>query len=658
LGAVTARAQDASELQPVTNATPADLKSVQGLLARLDSAVASRDATSLRFFGITGPVASYNSLQAQTRLTHVAVTADGALVRQAFRITAATQDGAAPVVLGSGVQELWLSRVATGGFALTDKHWSQPTDAATTLIEAAREEWDALAAANTQGAPVQSLLQLVAERRGGRWIALRRTRWDGALVDRSRLLQLAGDEQDVNGTTAFNLAGWLSRQMQRSPGEQTGTAHFFLQRGPNGWVGLGTAWQRNAQVAPEFEAAAKAQRQQVLGAEYYLPAAHRDLAFALARIGLFAEAADEAEKTEALQPGLMGAVHLRNLRDWRAQDPQVRAAQQLENEAKVGLGADYPVYVINALTKDYRAEPTALGALRLGLEYSKLADDQRAGAWLKVAEDLVQKGGMKAARTDDLAWAEILFEHLRERQLLSSTKPPNLVRSALFTVRCWPNDLKALQLLAALESAQHTVYDGFGIPMSNTEVILWRTQREFQSYTTKFSKQGASEFVAALTLTKLISTEQGPLVLGEEVNFFIDARANAFSTIAHEYGHVAVRQLSRGRLVPVWFNEGIATSVEGGYDGYLPRVRRAAKAGALITMREMQKWDVDGERAFLAYSQANSILDFVIAKWGRQSVLEILRKIGHDTHPDDALRTVLGVTPQELWNRWAKEGIK
>ena len=658
LSAVAARAQDASELQPVTNAAPADITSVQQLLARLDRAVSARDATSLRFFGVTGAVSSYNALQAQTRLTHVAVTPNGALVRQAFRITGATQDVAAPVVLGSGVHELWLSRVATGGFALTDKHWMQPLDAAATLIDAAREEWDTITAAGAQGASNPSLLQLVAERRGGRWIALRRTRWDGALVDNGRLHQLAGAEQDVNGTTAFNMAGWLRARMQRFPAGQTGAAHFFLQRGPQGWVGLGAVWQPNARVAPADEAAANAQRRQVLGAEYYLPTAHRDLAFALARIGLFVEAADEAEKTEALQPGLIDAARLRDLREWRAHDPQALAAQQLENEAKVGLGADYPVYVINALTKDYRAEPTALGALRLGLEYSKLADDRRAAAWLKVAEDLVQGGGMKAAKADDLAWAEILFEHLRERQALSPIKPPNLVRSALFTVRCWPNDLATLHLLAALEAAQHTVYAGFGIPMSNTEVILWRTQSEFQRYTTKFSKQGASEFVAALTLTKLISTEQGPLVLGEEVNFFIDARGNAFSTIAHEYGHVAVRQLSRGRMVPVWFNEGIATSVEGGYDGYLPRVRRAANAGALLTMREMQTWNVDGERAFLAYSQANSILDFIIAKWGRQTVLDMLRKMGNDVHPDEAFRSALGVTSQELWNRWAKEGIK
>ena len=39
------------------------------------------------------------------------------------------------------------------------------------------------------------------QRRGGRWIALRRTRWDGALADKARLLELAGAEEGVYGGT-------------------------------------------------------------------------------------------------------------------------------------------------------------------------------------------------------------------------------------------------------------------------------------------------------------------------------------------------------------------------------------------------------------------------------------------------------------------------
>jgi len=42
----------------------------------------------------------------------------------------------------------------------------------------------------------------------------------------------------------------------------------------------------------------------------------------------------------------------------------------------------------------------------------------------------------------------------------------------------------------------------------------------FARYTTQFSAQGGSEFVAALTLTKLVSTQDGPTGVGEEINTF------------------------------------------------------------------------------------------------------------------------------------------
>jgi hypothetical protein len=88
------------------------------------------------------------------------------------------------------------------------------------------------------------------------------------------------------------------------------------------------------------------------------------------------------------------------------------------------------------------------------------------------------------------------------------------------------------------------------------------------------------------------------------------------------------------------------------------RVRDAARRGRLLSMRELQQWNVDGERAFLAYSQANSMIDFIKERWGGDKLLEILRVIGRDTPPDEAVRRVLKVTPPQLWNMWSAEGIK
>jgi tetratricopeptide (TPR) repeat protein len=671
---------------PITNATPAQLRAVEATLDRLGQAAAARDVEALKLLDLAPDDIGRYTLTAQLRATHVAVSPTGALVRVAYRVTASggtrsTRGSSLPGLLVpplEGIVELWLSRGAANGFDLTDSRWSPPLDAVDAFAGAASEEWNevarqAAAAATSDGtasigtAPAKAatgaLLQLVAERRGGRWIALRRKRWDGEIADVATLARLANAGRKA-GAAAWrddptSMRSWLAGQMARYNDRPTaGTAHFVLQRSDLGWVGLGSVWDANALLAREDEKAASARRQKILGDDYTSAEAHRDFGLALAKVGLFAEAADELEKAEALQPGTVEAARLREIVARRGEDPQALAVLQVQNERTIGLASEHPIYRINALIRQQTTQPTVLSALQLGLEYSKLADDERALKWLRHAHDKIASGALKGASRNEVAWARILYDQLDERQRMAPYKPPQIVRSGLFTVRCWPNDLSAIQLMAGLESAQHKVYADFGIPMGNTEVVLWRNQSEFQNYTARLSGQATSEFIAALTLTKLVAAESGPIVLSEEINVFADPRANTISTIAHEYGHVAVRQLSRGRAVPMWFNEGIAAQVEGGYENYRSRVQLAAARGRLLSMAEMQLWDVDGERAFLAYSQANSMIDYIIEHWGHAAILEILRQLGRDVSSDAAFLGVLKITPQELWNRWARDGIK
>jgi hypothetical protein len=650
----------------VTNAADSDVSAVRGLMARLEAAAAARDATALKLFGV-GDTANYSALTVRTRLSHLAVNNAYALVRHSYQVVGSTA-GDSPVVIGRGVQDIALLRGVDGGWTLSDKRWAAPADALQVLWSATREEWqglqDSASGNGRRNASDDVVLHLVAEWRGGRWIALRRSRWNGRVYEASRLAQR-------EGTGSFDVRTWLNTQMARWSQNRpydapVGTVHFLMQRGVRGWVGLDSVWEPSLHARDDTAQIAQANREsenwriQMQGAAFYDLTIRSEFAAALEQAGLHAEAADEYEKIEALQPGAVGVAKLQQVATERLSDPAARAARQLQDEAKVGLVADHPTYMIQALAREQRSQPTPLRSLRLGLEYSKLGDDTRAASWLDYANQLMRQGGWRQTNPNDAGWIEVLHDHLEERRRLAPLKPPNAIRSALFTVRCWSNDPGVLPLLAALETSQHTVYADFRIPMGSTEVVLWRTQSEFQSYTSRFSAQGNSEFVAALTLTKLIATDDGPLVLGEEVNVFIDPRleSNMFSTVAHEYGHVAVRQLSRGRNVPVWFNEGVATAVEGGYDGYLPRVRNAKAGGRLLSMREMQAWDVDGERAFLAYSQANSIVDFMVRTWGSDAVLEILRQIGRDVAPEEAFRKVLGVSSGQLWSRWAKEGIE
>ena len=624
-----------------TGGNAEDLAAIRATLGALDNAARARDANALALFGAV--LSNDKSpIRVQTQITQVAVSPNGALVRQNYDIAILR---ATAVPLSSGTHDIWLTRVATG-FAFQGQRFPAPTDATKALLQRASMEWSEGVGGG------DAVLDLVASRVGGRWIALRSQRWSGVIRDGG------GGFNTVSTRDAGATQDWLQSQMQSAPGAGTLTGHFLLQRGASDWIGVGSAFDRARSVLPAADANATLLRDRMNDANGFAFSradAHKEFALALASVGLWGESADELRKTELLQPGLVGVAALRDAEAKRALDPENIVRQQQDAETKIGVGAEHPSYLINALLAQRQAQPDVLTALRLGLEFSRVGDDAGARAMALEASRLQM---VSPARGDDAAWVQLLGEHLAERERMSRLKPPSIVRSQLFTVRVYKGDPHAVPLLAALEEAQHTVYADFGIPMGNTEVMLWRNQREFAGYTTKFSDQGGNEFVAALTLTKLVSTRNGPVVLGEEINAFTDDPQALFSTVAHEYGHVAVRQLSRARMVPVWFNEGIAASVEGGYDGYIKRVRLAANNNTLLSMNEMLDWNVDGERAFLAYSQANSIIDYIVNKWGKKAVLEILRQIGRDAPPETAFRNVLGMSQRDLWNRWAREGIR
>ena len=617
-----------------SNAGARDSQNIIAALGTLESAARKGDANALAYFGATPPADS-SPLQISTRLTGVAVSPAGALVRQVFGIAI---QRTFPVSLAAGTQELWLPRGGDGTLSLSPTRFPAPPDALAQL-----QRW--VESKRADDGP--EIYDVVASRVGGRWIAIRRQEWSGSVSVQSR---------EANRTPR----DFLFRGMSLAPGEGALSGHFlFSHSGVAGarWRGLGAAFHPFKRANLQLDKTASSWRIRMAGRDYTSAAGHREFARALFGVGLWNEGADELKKAVLLDPTSVSANDLSEAERNRARDPQNAVARQLQDEQNVGLGADHPDYLINALQTQQENRPNALNALRIALEYSRLSQDARAQKWVNQATELQTRG---AFRPSDAQWMQLLFDHLRERAQQSKIKPSAILRSQLFTVRVWPNDPQVVTLLAALEEAQHTVYADFGIPMGNTEVLLWHNQREFAGYTTQFSEQGGSEFVAALTLTKLVSTRNGPLVLGEEVNTFSETgeMQPLFGTLAHEYGHVAVRQLSRGRLVPVWFNEGVATSCEGGYEGYRSRVKRAANAGTLLSMDEMLDWQVDGERAFLAYSQANSILDFLVAKWKKDAVLEILRQIGNDVPPEEAFQNVLGIGQHEVWNQWQREGIR
>ncbi len=466
-----------------------------------------------------------------------------------------------------------------------------------------------------------------------------------------------------SGAALRNVRFWLVAQMSRYRRRAAGTAHFLFQRGLTGWIGIDSVFEA-AKGASDLsyaadENAVRSFRAQMQGEGYLSATSHRDFALLLARVHLLNEAADQLAQARLMQPDLVSDKQTQTFERNRVLDPQIQAQSQRDALKRVGFSPEHPILRIPYLLSQFRRQPSPLTALRLGLEYSRLGYEREAAASLTYGEaNATQFLALTTTNDIDRAWFGVLRDQLRNRLALAPSKPPNTVRSDLFTVRCSLNDPNAPQLLAGLEAAQYKIYSSFGVPMGNTEVILWSSQNQFQAYTTRQAGRNTSEFVTALTITQLVNADVGPVVLGEEINFFADPRADSISTIAHEYGHIAVRALAKGRAVPDWLNEGIATYTEGGYDNYIKRVRAGKAAGTLLSMPELQAWNVDGERAFLAYSQANSMVDFIVARWGNTAVLDILGQIGKDIPPDVALRQTLRVTPEAFYQLWLQNGIK
>jgi hypothetical protein len=175
LGLSPARAQNTQGVADalVTNASPDEIGIIGNLLASLDRAVADKDLNTLRFFGLDENAAKYSSLHLDTQVTHLADSPAGALVRQNYEISGVSTPGVVMIVLTQGTHEFFLARGANNNFTWTNKHWAAPSDALPALADAAREEWERPAPGKTLP-PDNSLLHLVAARRGGRWIALRR----------------------------------------------------------------------------------------------------------------------------------------------------------------------------------------------------------------------------------------------------------------------------------------------------------------------------------------------------------------------------------------------------------------------------------------------------------------------------------------------------
>jgi hypothetical protein len=129
-------------------------------------------------------------------------------------------------------------------------------------------------------------------------------------------------------------------------------------------------------------------------------------------------------------------------------------------------------------------------------------------------------------------------------------------------------------------------------------------------------------------------------------------------TEAHELTHILVGRFTFSCLgsIPTWLNEGLAEFVERGEEGLMgdrPDFEAAVADDTLFSVRALGgSFPEDSERAHLAYVQSYSIVDFLIAEYGRESILNLLVSLREGVAIDDALQAIYGFDQDGLEDAW------
>ena len=131
----------------------------------------------------------------------------------------------------------------------------------------------------------------------------------------------------------------------------------------------------------------------------------------------------------------------------------------------------------------------------------------------------------------------------------------------------------------------------------------------------------------------------------------------------HELTHQVLHQKVKGPLgdfsLPKWMDEGLAVYYEnpGKLDSqFSVPVRRAIQNDTLIPIRSLNSnFPADPAAANLSYGESWSVVDFIIRRYGKDKVAQMLQEFKAGAYYDDVLKKVLGVDVDGLETEWRKD---
>ncbi len=126
--------------------------------------------------------------------------------------------------------------------------------------------------------------------------------------------------------------------------------------------------------------------------------------------------------------------------------------------------------------------------------------------------------------------------------------------------------------------------------------------------------------------------------------------------LAHELSHLVTRQSSFSFYgdIPVWLNEGLAMWNEGSMRPEMVlELQRAVEQRKFPTLRTLSSpFPGDVDEALLAYAESQSVVTFLLEKYGPNKMVELLQVFKNGSGYDEALLKVYGYDMDRLFELW------
>jgi len=135
-------------------------------------------------------------------------------------------------------------------------------------------------------------------------------------------------------------------------------------------------------------------------------------------------------------------------------------------------------------------------------------------------------------------------------------------------------------------------------------------------------------------------------------------RAFARRAVPHELSHVVIHQATENPYgdIPHWLDEGLAMRAEGTVEPmYSAALQRAIRDHKLISLQSLgSNFPADTSLAALSYAESESVVQFIVDRYGPEKMARLLAVFREGSTYDDATKQALGLSINELDAAWRK----